>query len=49
MEEAIQMTLSSRGGSNDAFWSFVKLKIEERKREHELQEFYNKFKETYQE
>jgi hypothetical protein len=37
MEEAIGVTLSSRGGSSDTFWNFVKGKIEVRKREHELQ------------
>jgi hypothetical protein len=36
MEEAISVTLSSRGGSSDTFWNCVKLKIEERKREYEL-------------
>lgn len=49
LERAIDDSLVSRGGSHDAFWSFVKLKIEEMKREQELQEFYNKFKETHQE
>ena len=37
LEKAIDGTLASRGGSHDAFWSFVKLKIEDRKREQELQ------------
>lgn len=48
MEEAIGVTLASRGGT-DTFWNFVKNKIEERKREHELEELYSKFKETHQE
>ena len=37
MESAIQATFANRGGSLDAFWNFVKLKIEERKREHEME------------
>jgi hypothetical protein len=49
MEEAIAATLANRGGSSDAFWNYVKNKIEERKREHELGEFYSRFKETHQE
>lgn len=49
MEEAIAATLSNRGGASDNFWNYVKLKIEERKREHELTEFYNRFKETHKE
>jgi hypothetical protein len=37
MEVIIQATLSNRGGSGETFWTTVKNKIEERKKEMELE------------
>lgn len=49
MEIIIQGTLSNRGGSSDTFWTTVKNKIEERKKEMELEQLFLKFKETHKE
>jgi hypothetical protein len=43
------VTLSNRSGSGDSFWNTVKNKIEERKKEMELEELFAKFKESHKE